>query len=78
MGTNGNAGCGRVECVCGEMHVETLTHFRCAVCGCWWSIGDAPLDRQMWYCPWCGSYHRMEPYVPNYADAGEEAADEEV
>ena len=35
--------------------VETLVHFRCGACQGWWSIGDAPLDRTVWYCPWCGT-----------------------
>lgn len=34
--------------------VESLSHFQCESCDKWWSIGDAPLDKKSWYCPWCG------------------------
>ena len=35
-------------------HVEALTHFQCSDCHGWWSIGDPPLSRLHWTCPWCG------------------------
>lgn len=38
----------------GTRSLERLTHFRCGSCCKWWSIGDAPLDREVWFCPWCG------------------------
>ncbi|MEI6480094.1 MAG: hypothetical protein WCO12_01045 [bacterium] len=37
----------------GEISVEKLSHFRCCLCGKWWSIGDA-LKRKEWHCPRCG------------------------
>lgn len=33
---------------------ENLSHFSCTFCRQWWSIGDAPPDRGIWHCPWCG------------------------
>jgi hypothetical protein len=33
---------------------EVLFHFSCEKCKKWWSIGDAPEDREEWFCPWCG------------------------
>ncbi|MBU6427170.1 hypothetical protein KGQ27_02925 [Patescibacteria group bacterium] len=33
---------------------EILSHFCCGFCGKWWTIGDAPKKRKMWFCPWCG------------------------
>jgi transcription elongation factor Elf1 len=38
----------------GKKTVEKLSHFQCGHCQKWWAIGDAPLSRQKWYCPWCG------------------------
>ena len=35
--------------------VEQLYHFGCAQCGKWWTIGDAPVSKKKWYCPWCGT-----------------------
>jgi hypothetical protein len=23
-------------------------------CGKWWSVGDAPIKKTAWFCPWCG------------------------
>ncbi len=37
----------------GTFSLEKLSHFRCASCSKWWSIGDAPA-RDEWFCPWCG------------------------
>lgn len=34
--------------------IEKLHHFRCNFCNKWWSIGDAPDNKDDWYCPWCG------------------------
>ena len=38
----------------GERSIESLSHFWCVSCKKWWSIGDAPLAKKDWYCPWCG------------------------
>jgi predicted RNA-binding Zn-ribbon protein involved in translation (DUF1610 family) len=35
--------------------VEHLHHFHCGSCGKWWSIGDAPARKTVWFCPWCGA-----------------------
>lgn len=37
----------------GIISIERLSHFQCAACNGWWSIGDAP-KRVEWWCPWCG------------------------
>ena len=34
--------------------IELLHHFNCAYCKKWWSVGDAPENKEEWYCPWCG------------------------
>ena len=34
--------------------LEILSHFSCPQCKKWWSIGDAPTDKDEWFCPWCG------------------------
>lgn len=26
----------------------------------WWTIGDAPESKKIWYCPWCGKKHIYE------------------
>lgn len=39
--------------------IERLAHFQCADCQKWWSIGDAPLDRN-YYCPWCGGLNSVK------------------
>jgi len=47
----------------GERSVEALHHFRCPRCSKWFAIGDAPWNRDKWYCPWCGiegHYNPME------------------
>ncbi|MCB0277468.1 MAG: hypothetical protein KDI06_21825 [Calditrichaeota bacterium] len=44
----------------GKKSEELLTHFNCEKCRKWWSIGDAPRDRESWYCPWCGHYQEVE------------------
>jgi len=33
---------------------EELHHFNCKECKKWWTIGDAPEDKEEWFCPWCG------------------------
>ncbi|MGB7957703.1 MAG: hypothetical protein WCF77_02570 [Minisyncoccia bacterium] len=35
--------------------VELLHHFRCHACDWWWSVGDAPIRKTVWFCPWCGA-----------------------
>lgn len=47
----------------GEKSVEHLSHFWCPSCKKWWSIGDAPADKQEWYCPWCGIKHIFKNVV---------------
>ncbi len=34
---------------------ETIAHFACAKCRKWWTIGDAPTQKKIWHCPWCGT-----------------------
>lgn len=34
--------------------IEMFHHFRCPHCNGWWGIGDAPMKRKKWFCPWCG------------------------
>lgn len=34
---------------------ENLSHFKCDSCDKWWCIGDAPVDKKEWWCPWCGT-----------------------
>lgn len=34
--------------------IELLHHFQCIFCNKWWSVGDAPDDKDKWFCPWCG------------------------
>lgn len=34
--------------------IEKLVYFRCNNCNKWWTIGDAPIKRKKWWCPWCG------------------------
>lgn len=35
--------------------IENLNHFCCKSCNKWWSVGDAPREKEEWYCPWCGN-----------------------
>jgi transcription elongation factor Elf1 len=37
-----------------QRSIEQLSHFRCGKCNKWWSVGDAPLSKKVWHCPWCG------------------------
>ena len=43
-------------------HIEKLHHFNCNYCKKWWSIGDAPEDIKLWYCPWCGKKNEYKKY----------------
>ncbi len=43
-----------------ERSIERLNHFRCIDCNKWWSIGDAPIEKVEWYCPWCGKKGKYE------------------
>ena len=38
----------------GQRSIEKLNHFRCQECDKWWSVGDAPEEKEDWHCPWCG------------------------
>lgn len=38
---------------------ESLAHFACAKCAKWWTIGDAPARKKLWYCPWCGTEQKI-------------------
>ena len=40
--------------------LEVLNHFKCIFCKKWWSIGDAPLRRKKFYCPWCGKINKYK------------------
>jgi hypothetical protein len=42
---------------------EILIHFNCGFCSKWWSIGDAPKTKLVWYCPWCGKENKEEEPV---------------
>lgn len=35
--------------------IEKISHFRCQICDKWWSVGDAPIQKKLWFCPWCGA-----------------------
>jgi|GEM_PF-1732463 len=43
----------------GKRSLEQLTHYNCGKCKKWWSIGDSPTEREIWYCPWCGCKQRI-------------------
>ncbi|KKU70577.1 MAG: hypothetical protein UX94_C0004G0041 [Parcubacteria group bacterium GW2011_GWA2_47_21] len=34
--------------------IEKLHHFVCQKCKRWWTVGDAPVAKKIWFCPWCG------------------------
>ncbi len=40
--------------------VELLHHFCCKKCKKWWSIGDAPINKHVWFCPWCGTENNYQ------------------
>lgn len=44
----------------GKHSIEHLVHFNCAACHKWWSVGDAPLQKRIWFCPWCGRRQRFD------------------
>ena len=44
----------------GKYFNEQIRHFSCGVCNKWWSVGDAPEDKEEWYCPWCGEKQVLE------------------
>ena len=37
--------------------MERLYHFKCMMCSKWWSVGDAEIDVERWFCPSCGFIH---------------------
>jgi len=43
--------------------VENLHHFSCISCSKWWTIGDAPVEKEEWFCPWCGVKNNYERVV---------------
>lgn len=38
--------------------IELLHHFQCMFCKKWWSVGDAPEEKEKWWCPWCGKENK--------------------
>jgi len=44
--------------------IEQLYHFSCAKCEKWWSVGDAPKSKTIWYCPWCGAVNEYKTRHP--------------
>lgn len=44
----------------GKKSIERLHHFNCGKCKKWWSIGDAPVDKRDWFCPWCGEKQEIK------------------
>ena len=44
----------------GIKFIEILTHFCCAYCKKWWSIGDCDKDKLEWFCPRCGKKQRFK------------------
>jgi rRNA maturation endonuclease Nob1 len=51
--------------------VESLTHFICAKCRKWWTIGDAPPEKDSWFCPWCGTENKYENKATNKNEKNE-------
>jgi hypothetical protein len=57
--------------------IEKLSHFSCEKCEKWWSIGDAPEERDNWFCSWCGHENnygndqKKEPEKSNDSDMTE-------
>ncbi len=41
---------------------EILNHFHCIFCKKWWTVGDIPLEKKNWYCPWCGKENKYEDF----------------
>jgi predicted RNA-binding Zn-ribbon protein involved in translation (DUF1610 family) len=52
----------------GSLSLEKIFHFRCASCGRWWSIADAPGNpsERMWFCPWCGKEQSLTDTTPKH------------
>lgn len=44
----------------GKSSTELLVHFNCGACQKWWSVGDAPPDKENWFCPWCGTEQKIQ------------------
>ena len=51
---------GKKTLVPGGRSLELLSHFWCKQCKKWWSIGDAPLTKRDWFCPWCGEKQKIK------------------
>lgn len=45
--------------------IESLHHFQCFHCERWWTIGDAPNDKDYFYCPWCGKENKFKKVMEN-------------
>lgn len=45
-----------------KIYIEKLAHFSCVKCKKWWTVGDAPVSKKKWFCPWCGE---MGNYTKN-------------
>lgn len=43
-----------------KRNIELLSHFLCEFCQKWWSIGDAPIEKKEYFCPWCGEVNKIE------------------
>lgn len=43
-----------------KFSTEILVHFQCGECKKWWTIGDAPIEKTEWVCPWCGALRKIE------------------
>ena len=39
--------------------LEKIHHFKCKFCDKWWSVGDAPVSKKIWFCAWCGKENRF-------------------
>lgn len=39
----------------GTKTTEPLNHFNCWLCHKWWTVGDSPKNKKIWFCPWCGT-----------------------
>jgi hypothetical protein len=44
----------------GKKSVEKLHHFGCVHCKKWWTVGDAPENKKIWWCPWCRKENKYE------------------
>lgn len=43
----------------GSRSIERISHFRCGSCKKWWSVGDAPQEKNDWFCTWCGERQEL-------------------